>query len=98
VDAAPTGCGFSYDINTDYGDTLSKVRSITRYPTVSVDDAPDGTISLTTTSADGIAQLTAVSTDCAGNVTPVNQEPRITFSGTLQWDDGDPSTASASTD
>lgn len=98
VDAAPAGCGFSYDVSTNYGDAVTDVRwSIISYPTVSVDDNPDGTISLTT-DAEGMAHVTAVSTDWAGNVTPVNQEPRITFSGTLNWEGGDPSTAYISTD
>jgi hypothetical protein len=93
TDPAPTSCPFSYDNSATF-DTPTRVQwTITSYPTVSVDVASDGTLSLTTTSA-GTAHISALSTDYAGTVTPVSQDPTITLSGTLNWNGGDPSTAS----
>jgi len=93
TDPAPTSCPFSYDNSATF-DTPTRVQwTITSYPTVSVDVASDGTLSLTTTSA-GTAHISALSTDYAGTVTPVTQDPTITLSGTLNWNGGDPSTAS----
>jgi phage baseplate assembly protein gpV len=93
TDPSPTGCSFSYDNSATF-DTPTSVRwTITSYPTVSVDVASDGTLSLTTTS-EGTAHISALSTDYAGTVTPVSQDATITISGTLNWDGGDPSTAS----
>lgn len=90
---SPTGCPFSYDNSATFDTPTSVQWTITSYPTVSVDVASDGTLSLTTTS-EGTAHITALSTDYAGTVTPVSQDATITISGTLNWDGGDPSTAS----
>ena len=93
TDPTPTSCPFSYDNSATFNTPTSVQWTITSYPTVSVDVASDGTLSLTTTSA-GTAHISALSTDYAGTVTPVSQDPTITLSGTLNWNGGDPSTAS----
>jgi len=89
TDSAPTDCPFSYG---SFGDLTNVRWSITGNPTVTVDVSPDGTISLSTTS-EGTAHLSAVSTDFFGSKTPVSEDPTISVSGTLNWGGGDPSTA-----
>ena len=93
TDPAPTGCPFSYDNSAISGDIPTNVHwSITGYATVSANVNPNGTISLSTMTQ-GAAHLSALSTNWAGTVTPVSQDPTFNVSGTLNWDGGDPSTA-----
>ena len=88
-----TDCPFSWD-NPYFGPNPTVHWSITSYPTVSVDMGSGGTLSLTTTS-EGAAHGSALSQDWSG-VVPLDQDPVITISGTLNWDGGDPSTATVS--
>jgi hypothetical protein len=82
MDPSPTGCPFSYDNSATFDTPTSVQWSITRYPIVNVAVASDGTLSLTTTT-DGTAHISALSTDYAGTATPVSQDATITISGTL---------------
>ena len=86
--ASPPGCPFS-----SYNSNVTNARwTITQYPGVSVTAGSGGTIEVSTDSA-GSAHLSALTPNGDGYYSPVDDKVSVSVSGTLNWNGGDPATA-----